>query len=861
MRKTKKFLFSIFALGMASFSLASCGDSEKTDTKTITESVGPTETVTTTKTETPTTSNPILDIIGEFNWEEYAGATFTYKIGEDGEEIEVSATITKEETTIPSCTKDGLNTYIAKVVINGEEFIEKKEEVVPKLNHNYENPEYVWAYDYSTCKASVYCEYCQNEITEEVTSTKDVLNEVSCNRDGLTKYTVDFTNEVFEDQEVEVTTPKTENHDYTCKYTWSIDNKECMAEAVCSVCNGTITEKKETEESIITTATCLQDGIIIYTANFDNNIFETQSKEVNIGRASHKLDKYYGYPASFFNEGRIEHNKCTICGKLFDLSGNEITDASIPLLSKEISLAINSDKYALTLVEANENSIQWKLEVSEVKVGDTIKLFLKDGSEYSFFNMDGIDDDYKVTVDATDVTFNVVATPNGVAISLEYETEEKGIFVEVTNESGVTLYPMSEINYNFGTETNSYVYGYISLLVGDKVLIKDTINDKTYGYDDILETEIWRSHYFTCGDNGEIIINTTDRVGFEFSRNGDEKLTLAFVHDPVTVTSMEVAVKGEVDTAPLTKNTISEDSNEYGYALHVLNHESTVNARDIKEYILANGYIVYQIELPISAPMSICLKDNSGNTYGYSAFESKYSSSDFTYSNDEGYIHLETSGTYVIMFIPSCGNIAISFAPASEALDAYYMTSKESSFTGLTKDSNNIVTVSNIDFDKNGYIAFTDSSYNMLTVTLDTTTDFIVSSTLLMCTKAGKYTLTLNLDTLVVHVDVVEYATLTGLVDGAAINLGSYSSKTFKRNASNEAEVVAEGMVITAANQYVSIMDPNGEGVTDITVASDSSSLISLLAAGSYFLVFAETGTYNIYVNEDTHVVRVVKTA
>ena len=54
-------------------------------------------------------------------------------------------------------------------------------------------------------------------------------------------------------------------------------------------------------------------------------------------------------------------------------------------------------------------------------------------------------------------------------------------------------------------------------------------------------------------------------------------------------------------------------------------------------------------------------------------------------------------------------------------------------------------------------------------------------------------------------------------------------------------------------------MDPNGEGVTDITVASDSSSLISLLAEGSYFLVFAETGTYNIYVNEDTHVVRVVE--
>ena len=45
------------------------------------------------------------------------------------------------------------------------------------------------------------------------------------------------------------------------------------------------------------------------------------------------------------------------------------------------------------------------------------------------------------------------------------------------------------------------------------------------------------------------------------------------------------------NTAPLTKNTISEDSNEYGYALHVLNHESTVNASDIKEYILDILYL------------------------------------------------------------------------------------------------------------------------------------------------------------------------------------------------------------------------------------------------------------------------------
>ena len=699
---------------------------------------------------------------------------------------------------------------------------------------------------------------------DAATTTKEISNTTETTKVSPTT-TETTTETVVTPTTTETTTglptTTTETHDYTISYIWDLDSEKCKALAECKSCGDDISEEVKASKVITKEATCIQDGIITYTATFNNSLFEMQTKEVNVGKGNHNLINYYGYAPTFFNEGRIEHNKCSLCNKCFDLDGNEIDNTTIPVLSKEISLSINDTISALTLVKEEASLIVWELEVSKVEEYDLVKLLLKDGTEYAYFNGNGIDENKKVTVSKDDVKFIVSATPNGVNVGLDYETVEKGIYVEVTNDNGTVLYPMSEISYNFGTETKSYVYGYISLLVNDKVLIKDTINDKTYGYDDIIESEAWRSHYFTLGDDGEIIIKTTDRIGFEFDRNGDKKLAMSFVHEPVDATSVSLVVKGEEDTLPLTKNTVAEDSNEYGNALLMLNHETTVNATDMQEHIQANGYTQYSIELPITDPVSILLKDNLDNTYGYSVFENIYSETSFTYSADDGYIHLETPGTYVIMFTPVSGTISIYFIENSTKVDAYYMTNK-TSFTGLAK-SGNLVTLENIDFDKNDYIVFMDASYNMLTVTLGETSDFVASSQLVKCQKAGKYNLSLNLDTLVLQVEVVEYVDISSisLVGGMAMNLDKYCAKTCAENASDTTEVVAKDMVITAENQKVAIYDAYTDGVTDISVDADSASMISLLVSGSYFLVFAEAGTYDIYVTEETHVVRVVKTA
>lgn len=118
-----------------------------------------------------------------------------------------------------------------------------------------------------------------------------------------------------------------------------------------------------------------------------------------------------------------------------------------------------------------------------------------------------------------------------------------------------------------------------------------------------------------------------------------------------------------------------------------------------------------------------------------------------------------------------------------------------------------------------------------------------------------------DLDTLELTITVKEYATVTGLVGGMVMNSSTYATKTFALNPNDSTEVIAKGLEITASNQRVSVYDANTEGVSDISIAKDSENLVSLYATGFYMLVFLEAGTYDIYINQTTHEVRVVKTA
>ena len=118
-------------------------------------------------------------------------------------------------------------------------------------------------------------------------------------------------------------------------YTWTSDNK-CKAERVCTHDSAHIESETVTATAEeIKAATCKEKGKMKYTATFTNTAFAAQVKEVDIDFAEHTYgDLIPEVPATTDKTGTKKHYKCSVCGKLFDESKNEVTaaDLVIPMI-------------------------------------------------------------------------------------------------------------------------------------------------------------------------------------------------------------------------------------------------------------------------------------------------------------------------------------------------------------------------------------------------------------------------------------------------------------------------------------------------------------------------------------------------
>ncbi len=99
-------------------------------------------------------------------------------------------------------------------------------------------------------------------------------------------------------------------HDYQVTYTWSADNATVTAEATCSRDrNHFFTETVETE-AVTTAADCENAGQTVYTATFENELFEAQTKTVEIAATGHAWGEWtVTTPAACEAEG-VETRTC-----------------------------------------------------------------------------------------------------------------------------------------------------------------------------------------------------------------------------------------------------------------------------------------------------------------------------------------------------------------------------------------------------------------------------------------------------------------------------------------------------------------------------------------------------------------------
>ena len=203
------------------------------------------------------------------------------------ETVEAKAKVTKPAT----CEAKGETTYTATFKNAAFETQTKTLANIDALGHNWADITYEWASDNSTVTAT---RVCKNDAAHTVTETAEVVAKITkaatCEAKGETTYTAEFENEIFETQTKTLVDIDAIGHDWAAiTYEWADDNSTVVATRVCkNDAAHTVTETAEVVAKITKPATCEAKGETTYTAEFKNEIFETQTKTLaNIDALGH----------------------------------------------------------------------------------------------------------------------------------------------------------------------------------------------------------------------------------------------------------------------------------------------------------------------------------------------------------------------------------------------------------------------------------------------------------------------------------------------------------------------------------------------------------------------------------------------
>ena len=117
---------------------------------------------------------------------------------------------TSEVTTQPTCASKGETTYTAEFTKDAFKKQTKKAaniDIVPDA-HDWNDPTYEWADDYSTVTAKRVCKNDPAHIEEETVDTQaEDIRKATCKSEGEKKYTASFSNPIFKGQEKTIETP------------------------------------------------------------------------------------------------------------------------------------------------------------------------------------------------------------------------------------------------------------------------------------------------------------------------------------------------------------------------------------------------------------------------------------------------------------------------------------------------------------------------------------------------------------------------------------------------------------------------------------------------------------------------------
>lgn len=573
-----------------------------------------------------------------------------------------------------------------------------------------------------------------------------------------------------------------------------------------------------------------------------------------------------GYLPSYFYDGMKPYYYCVECGQYFDINKNPTTQDALKLEKAGDNIALlldGNEKETFNLVEKDETHASWKIENRGVSKGSIVSI-AKPGDttyKYGFSAGDNIDENYKILIDGQ-VDFLLTASPNGFRLSINSH-EYTNLVVKVNDDE----YPLNKVTY-LEDDKETYIYGYHYFNVGDKMTVVDKVNNITYGYTDLEDDVRWNVYDFTAGFNNTIVFKTQARFGIEFDRGGDKKISITKTFAPAGNVPTVTAVCTTVTDYKLSSTTYANDSSEYEAFTWYIAHEKVINNEDITQFLATYGLTIFSVSAEFKAGDTFKLHQTDlleplatfSNIVDLRVAEGAIT------RGDDDYIVVNKTGTYEIGYLPCCNSIYI-YRPNIVGADAYVMVDGNS--YPLTKDAYNNVTYT-AHFEKNQYAVFMDSAYQLITpnqVEISMGTAAHASSFMIYFDKAGTFTLTLNLDTKNLNVEVIELdpeETPTEITGAYLIGSGGMSTKLIS-NSSYPDELVRENVEMKASSGgtvFVAVYKEDlSDYLTGVTLSPDSQDVAISVTAGSntMFYLTAGLGTYSFYLNKKTLVLRIVK--
>ena len=300
-----------------------------------------------------------------YEWAEDNSTVTAKAVCENNPEHVLEETVkTTVEETPAGCETEGKKVYTAE--FENELFeTQTKEETIPATGHKYGEPTYEWAEDNSTVTAKAVCENDPEHVIEETAKTTVEETPAGCETDGKKVYTAEFENELFETQTKEETIPATGHKYGEPTYEWAEDNSTVTAKAVCET-----DPKHVLEETVKTTveetpAGCETEGKKVYTAEFENELFKTQTKEETIEALGHDWGEWVVLKEPTKTEPGLRQRTCKRCG---EVEIEEIPETgSVPVTSVELNktemtMQVGDEETLIAAVlpeNADDKSVTW----------------------------------------------------------------------------------------------------------------------------------------------------------------------------------------------------------------------------------------------------------------------------------------------------------------------------------------------------------------------------------------------------------------------------------------------------------------------------------------------------------------------